>query len=270
MKYLLPILVILVLLATPLFAEQQDYENMTLIPGGEYEMGSKKSRMEIGEDPMDLLNQDRHRLGPEDPSHIVDIDPFYIDIFETTNAEYKKYMEATGYEKPEYWDNPDFNGSRQPVVGVDWKDAVNYCTWKKKRLPTEAEWEKASRGKRPVKYPWGEDLPDNKKANFNEEFKKPLPVGSFEAGKSDYGVYDLSGNVAEWVNDFHRPFYYLFSAKKNPKGPKTSPYKVVRGGHWRSTGEDIRLTYRNASAPIVKSETIGIRCAKDAKMDELK
>ena len=243
-----------------------EHENMVLIPGGEYEMGSRKSLMEVQMmEPMDILNPDRHMLGPEDPAHIVDIDSFYIDIYETTNADYKKYMEAAGYEKPEFWDNPEFNDPRQPVVGVNWKDALNYCVWKKKRLPTEAEWEKASRGKRPIAYPWGDEPPSEKTSNFSEEYKKPLPVGSLEAGKSDYGVYDLSGNVAEWINDYHYALYYMFSSKKNPKGAKSGPYKGVRGGHWRSNAEDIRLTYRNASAPTVKKETLGFRCADDVK-----
>ena len=262
-----PIFLVLLLLPRPAYASapNESHDNMVLIPGGEYEMGSKKSLMEVQMDPMDILNPDRHMLGPEDPAHIVDIDPFYIDIYEISNADYKKYMEATGYEKPEFWDNPEFNDPRQPVVGVNWRDAVNYCVWKNKRLPTEAEWEKASRGKRPVTYPWGDDPPSGKTANFNEEHKKSLPIGSFEAGKSDYGVYNLSGNVAEWVNDYHYALYYLFSSKKNPKGAKSGPYKVVRGGHWKSNAEDIRLTYRNASAPSVKKETLGFRCAGDVK-----
>lgn len=265
MKYILSGLAILALLPGITYAESPDHDNMVLVPGGEYEMGSRKSLMEAQMDPMDILNPDRHMLGPEDPAHIVDIDPFYIDMHEVTNADYKNYMEITGYEKPDFWNNPEFNDPRQPVVGVSWKDAINYCVWKKKRLPTEAEWEKASRGKRPVKYPWGDDAPTGQMANFNEEHKKPLPVGSFEAGKSDYGVYDLSGNVAEWINDHHWALYYMFSSKKNPKGAKSGPYKGVRGGHWKSNAEDIRLTYRNASAPNAKKETIGFRCAADAK-----
>lgn len=258
-------LVVYLLLPTVVHADTP--EKMVLIPGGEYEMGSKKSLMEVQMDPLDILNPDRHRLGPEDPAHTVHIDPFYIDIHEVTNADYKIYLETTNYEKPEFWDNPDFNDPKQPVVGVNWKDAVNYCTWKGKRLPTEAEWEKASRGKRPIEYPWGNEPPDGKKLNYNEENKKPLPVGSYEAGKSDYGVYDLSGNVAEWINDYHWALYYLFSGKTNPKGAKSGPYKVVRGGHWRSVAYDVRMTQRNASAPTVKSETLGFRCVKSEKIE---
>lgn len=258
-------LAILLLLPNMVWAETP--ENMALVPGGDYEMGSKKSLLEVQSDPLDILNPDRHRLGPEDPAHIVFIDPFYIDIHEVANADYKTYLEATNYEKPEFWDNPDFNDPRQPVVGVNWKDAFNYCAWKNKRLPSEAEWEKASRGKRPINYPWGDEPPDGKKLNYNEEVNKPLPVGSFETGKSDYGVYDLAGNVAEWTNDYHWALYYLFSSKTNPKGPKSGPYKIVRGGHWRSAASDVRMTYRNASAPTVKKETIGFRCAKSAKTE---
>lgn len=258
-------LVIFLILPTAAYSGAPD--KMVLIPGGDYEMGSKKSLMEVQMDPLDILNPDRHRLGPEDPAHTVFIDPFYIDIYEVTNADYKKYLDAANYEKPDFWDNPDFNDPKQPVVGVSWKDAVNYCAWMKKRLPTEAEWEKASRGTRPIEFPWGNEPPDGKKLNFNEENKKTLPVGSFEAGKSDYGVYDLAGNAAEWVNDYHWALYYLFSGKTNPKGAKSGPYKVVRGGHWRSVASDVRMTYRNASAPTVKRETIGFRCAKPEKTE---
>ncbi|MBI5428027.1 MAG: formylglycine-generating enzyme family protein [Nitrospinae bacterium] len=238
---------------------------MAFIPGGVYEMGSKKSLMEIQMDPTDILNPDRHTLGPEDPAHEVDIDAFYIDLYEVTNADYRKFLEAANHEKPRFWEDPELNDPRQPVVGVSWTDAERYCAWNKKRLPTEAEWEKAARGKKPVTYPWGEDPPDKSKLNFNDEFKKPLPVGSFEAGKSDHGVYDLSGNVAEWVQDWHWAQYYLFSAKKNPRGPKKGQYKVVRGGHWMSVPDDTRLTYRNASVPSVKNKLFGFRCVKDAR-----
>ena len=93
---------------------------------------------------------------------------------------------------------------------------------------------------------------------------KTVPVGSYEAGKSDYGVYDLSGNVAEWTNDWHLAEYYLFSPKENPPGPGKGQYKVIRGGNWRNNDGDVNLTYRNATVPSLRSTGIGFRCAKNA------
>lgn len=239
------------------------YERMALIPAGEYMMGDLKSKAELN--PWDALAIDRHMLGPEDPAHEIYVDAFYIDIYEATNADYEEYVKATGATKPEFWDDKNFNDPRQPVVGVSWKEASSFCAWKNKRLPTEAEWEKAGRGKRAVKYPWGDDPPAGGKLNYNEETGKPLPVGSFEAGKSDYGLYDMSGNVSEWVFDWHSPIFYLFSPQKNPKGANTGQYKVTRGGNWRNPKNDVTLTYRGASAPYIRTQAIGFRCAAEAK-----
>ncbi len=238
---------------------------MVLIPEGSYEMGSQKSLREFN--PNEIFNPDRHMLGPEDPAHTVWISAFYIDIYEVTNQDYKEYVDATKAKEPRFWDNPDFNQPRQPVVGVSWYEAADYCKWKNKRLPTEAEWEKASRGKRSIIYPWGNEAPDSKKLNFNSEHKKTLPVGSFEAGKSDYGVYDLSGNVAEWVSDWHMADFYVFSPDKDPTGPKKRQYKVVRGGHWMSTPDVVNMTYRNASMPKYRGKLNGFRCALEAETE---
>ncbi|MFQ5717205.1 MAG: formylglycine-generating enzyme family protein, partial [Nitrospinales bacterium] len=199
--------------ATPADAGQnKDREGMVLIPAGEYVMGDRKSNQ--GFDPTAFLNPDRHALGPENPAHMIYVDSFYIDIYEVTNADYEKYMQAPDagkVRKPQFWDDPEFNAPQQPVVGITWKEARRYCFWNNKRLPTEAEWEKSARGKRSIKYPWGDEEPDSTKLNYNNEVGKPSPVGSYEAGKSDYGVYDLSGNVSEWIFDWHDAEFYIFS-----------------------------------------------------------
>lgn len=225
-------------------------------------MGSRKSLREL--DPVSVFQADRHMLGPENPAHTLILDAFYIDINEVTNADYKKFIEATGSKKtPRYWDDPKFNQPRQPVVGVTWKEAGSFCAWRKGRLPTEAEWEKAARGQRPIEYPWGNEAPDKTRANFDNHLGKTAAVGSYPAGKSDYGVFDMSGNVSEWVQDWHFPEYYLFSPKENPPGPDKGHYKVIRGGNWQNNAEDISPTYRNATIPKARSKTVGFRCVTD-------
>ena len=236
------------------------YDGMILIPQGAFEMGSQKSLRELN--PVSIFQADRHMLGPEDPAHEVILDAYYIDLYEVPNADYKKYIEATGSKTmPRYWDDSNFNQPNQPVVGITWKEARAFCQWRSKRLPTEAEWEKAARGKRPTKYPWGNEAPDKTRLNFNSQVGKTTPVGSYPTGKSDYGVFNLSGNVAEWVKDWHFPEYYLFSPKENPPGPEKGHYKIIRGGNWKNNAEDVRLTYRNATVPKARSKTIGFRCA---------
>ncbi len=237
-------------------------EGMVHIPGGTYPMGSHKSLLEL--DPVDLFNTDRHALGPENPAHNVELEPYYIDMYEVTHGSYMKFVEATNAKKPRFWDDPDFNSPNQPVVGVAWKTAQSYCKWKGGRLPTEAEWEKASRGKRSINYPWGNETPDSTRLNYNEELKKTVAVGSYETGKSDYGVYDLAGNVAEWTYDWHQAEFYIFSSKANPVGPEKGQYKVIRGGNWRNDAQDVNMVYRNATIPSIRKKTLGFRCAQSA------
>ena len=235
-------------------------KGMVLVSGGVYIMGSHKSLIELN--PGDLFNTDRHALGPENPAHNVQADSFYINIHEVSHGAYMEFVQTKKARKPLFWDNPNFNNYKQPVVGISWKEAQSYCMWKGGRLPTEAEWEKASRGKRSIDYPWGNEAPDSTKLNFNQEIKKTSFVGSYEAGKSDYGVYDLAGNVSEWVYDWHLAEFYLFSPKKNPTGPKKGQYKVIRGGNWRNNSEDVKMVYRNATIPSIRNKTLGFRCVQ--------
>jgi len=235
---------------------------MVLIPSGTYEMGDLKSLSETN--VFDLLNPDRHALGPENPAHKVFVEAFFIDIYEVTNASFAEFIKAKNRKPPTFWNNTDFNQPQQPVVGITWKEAQSFCKWKNKRLPTEAEWEKAAKGKEIYDYPWGNSLPTEEKLNFDSHTGKTMPVGSYEAGKSSLGVYDLSGNVAEWVYDWHGPEYYLFSPEKNPQGPSEGTYKVIRGGNWRNNKDDVKVTFRNATTPKLKSKTVGFRCAKNA------
>ena len=236
---------------------------MVLVPGGEYEMGDLRSLSELN--VLDILNPDRHALGPENPAHKVVVDAFFIDIYEVSNKSFGEFTKENNKKNPTFWENPDFNQPDQPVVGVSWKEAQAFCKWKNKRLPTEAEWEKAAKKKQTNYYPWGNSEPTPEKLNFSNNIGKTTSVGSYEAGKSSLGIYDLSGNVSEWVYDWHSPEYYLFSPSKNPKGPTSGQYRVIRGGNWRNGKNEVKITFRNATIPKLKSKTVGFRCAKSPR-----
>jgi sulfatase modifying factor 1 len=194
----------------------KDGAPMVLIPAGDFQMGSNDS-------------------DDEKPVHTVYLDAFYIDIYEVTNAQYKKFMDATKYKEPNYWNDSKFNAPNHPVVGVRWNDAVAYTKWAGKRLPTEAEWEKAARGGLVgKKYPWGDNLTHDD-ANYSgtggkDKWVNTSPVGSF--APNGYGLYDMAGNVWEWCADWYDSKYYASSPKSNPKGPSSGERAVLRGGSW--------------------------------------
>jgi len=228
----------------------KDGAEMILIPEGEFIMGSPE-----GEGDYD-----------ERPQHTVFLDAFYIDKYEVTNAQYKQFMDATGHEAPAYWDDERFNQPNQPVVGVIWHDAVAYAKWAGKRIPTEAEWEKAARGTDGRIYPWGNEW-DNSKCNSdvgNDGYQYTAPVGSFLAGASPYGVMDMAGNVWEWVADRYGDNYYSQSPQQNPKGPDSGSMRVLRGGSWVSTLQTpLRCAVRLGNFPGPRGNLFGFRCAQD-------
>ncbi|MHB8483058.1 MAG: formylglycine-generating enzyme family protein [Nitrospiria bacterium] len=206
----------------------------------------------------------------ESPQRTIFLSSFYIDLYEVTYGQYQKYLKAIGSDAkpvvPVFMDNISLiTGEEQPVNAVSWTEAHNYCQWAGKRLPTEAEWEKAARGERGFKWPWGNEW-INKAANVQGEedgFKYTAPPGKFEKGRSPYGVYDMAGNIGEWVEDWYDGDYYLAGPFKNPRGPESGKFKVYRGGSWDDVSMNVRTAKRFQAAPHQTSAVIGFRCVKD-------
>lgn len=237
---------------------------MVLIPEGSFPMGVPHGDRDGGRD--------------EYPRHDVFVNNFYIDKFELTNSRYLEFVKATNHRIPQnpknatrnLWQGDTITESLadRPVVNVDWADANAYCQWAGKRLPTEAEWEKAAKGTADRRFPWGNVEPTNKHLNFNQQWigeKTLMPVGSYELGKSPFGVYDMAGNVWEWVNDWYDAKYYEKSPAKNPTGPETGTKRVLRGSGWQNETPTVRIFTRVDSDPTIRNESTGFRCAMDVR-----
>jgi formylglycine-generating enzyme required for sulfatase activity len=208
--------------------------------------------------------------GEDEPLRQVYVDAFYIDKYEVSLSQYAKFLEAHGGVRDgEYWSAADAARYRDlPVFGVSWRDADAYCRSLGKRLPTEAEWEKAARGVDGRVYPWGNEQPDSERANFAKGGGKPFTDGlatvqSFESGASPYGVYNLAGNVSEWVADWYAESFRTGDTR-NPKGPESGTGKVLRGGGWYDGVQALRSTKRYFANPDIASDDRGFRCARDA------
>jgi len=225
---------------------------MAVIPAGPFEMGASGTQA----------------LEDERPRHRVALDAYSIDLYEVAAAQYGEFLAATGRAAPWLWEtvNLDQHADR-PVIGVDWQDADAYCRWKGKRLPTEAEWEKAARGTDSRVYPWGNQLPTDEVANFaigaRFSYSQALmPVRAYESGKSPFGLYHMAGNVWEWVADWYRSNYYEYSPEANPSGPESGQFKVLRGGSWSDLPKYL-LTYgRFKLPPETRNSYTGFRCAR--------
>jgi formylglycine-generating enzyme required for sulfatase activity len=228
---------------------QSQERSMAVVPAGEFTMGSV------------MGDADEH------PVRRVYVDAFSMDRYQVSVGQYAKFLEATSQSAPPDWSI--MNKSRhqnRPVVNVDWADADAYCTWAGKRLPTEAEWEKAARGADGRTYPWGNELPTGFHANMRKDKWSDhyvlSPVGMYEEGKSPYGIYDMAGNVWEWVSDWYDPDYYMSSPSKNPRGPLRGESKVIRGGSWGSGPKDLRSSDRDTHVPSARGLGTGFRCAQ--------
>ncbi len=270
----------------PELIKGKDDAQMVLIPAGEFQMGTDSKDipqlvqwarslfpLEL-QPPASWLEQEFER---EVRQSAVYLDAFYIDVYEVTNAQYKKFMDATGHQAPGSWDDTNFNAPDQPVVDVTWFDAVAYAQWAGKRLPTDAEWEKAARGGLVGKqYSWGDEPPDGTQCNFNDQdtttnilygadvndgYQHTAPVGSFPP--NGYGLYDMAGNVQEWCEEWTSSIITT-TDWANPG------YRRMRGEAWQSLTFpshmiflDLRVTTRSGGLPEWGFANYGFRCAKD-------
>lgn len=235
--------------AFPAAITGKDGVPMVLVPAGEFPMGSEQ-----GDDD-------------EQPVHRVFLDSFYLDTFEVTNGQFAKFVAAILSEPP--WgfadqETPVLHAER-PVRWVNWLEATGYCLWAGKRLPTEAEWEKAARGPEGRLYPWGSDPPTPLHAVFGlkEGTETVAPIGNRNKGKSPYGVHDLAGNLYEWVADWYDDTFYTPMPALNPRGPIEGTTKVQRGGSYTNGPYRLRAAFRTKGDPTEHDPHVGFRCAQD-------
>ncbi len=222
---------------------------MRLIPAGEFVQGGS------GEPD-------------ESPAHNVYLDAFYMDTYEVTNQQYSACLADGACPSPKsnaslrnanYFGNPQFD--QYPVINVNWEMAKAYCEWRGAELPTEAQWEKSARGTDGRVYPWGNDISCSN-ANYGGCVKDIAMVGSNPSGKSVYGVYDLAGNVWEWVSDWYSADYYSGMPAENPVGPGGGEMKVMRGGSWSDLASSARSSNRYGNDPKLFGDSVGFRCAR--------
>ena len=226
--------------------------DMVLIPAGEFVMG----RTRLTDD--DKTNMRPHVLLDDRPDRTVWLDAYHIDTREVTNRQYAEFVKAAGRRAPYHW---PFAGAEAelPVFNVSWDDADAYCRWAHKRLPTEAEWERAARGgKHGLDYPWGDKI-DGKLARYNTA-EGPAPVGGY--APNGFGLFDVAGNVSEWCSDWFERGYYTSGERRNPRGPATGEYKVIRGGAFSDGPRRVTVFFRNWVRPNQRTPNIGFRCAQ--------
>ena len=221
--------------------------DMNMVTAGQFWMGSS-------------LNESKNET--EKPRHKVKLATYYIDKYPVTNQAYRKFMKEAGHPEPPFWADPQFNNPTQPVVGISWEDAMAYAEWANKRLPTEAEWEKAAKGEGGQMYPWGDEFNPGL-ANVDYVMVQTSQVDRFPGGASPYGCLDMIGNVWEWCSDWFDENYYALSPSENPEGPPKGDRRVIRGGAWDTISFNARNAFRFFSEPDVKASNIGFRCVVD-------
>ncbi len=199
----------------------------------------------------------------EQPQHNVLLNAYSVDRYPVTNQEYKMFVDVTGHRRPAHWTSGTYplEDARHPITNVSWHDAVAYAEWVGKRLLTEAEWEKASRGTQGQTYPWGDAFrKDN--VNSSNDYGGTTPIDEFPGSVSPYGVMDTCGNVMEWCSDWYFDEYYKMSPMDNPTGPQGGQYRSVRGGFYGETRQAVRCASRHFVPPSTMQDHVGFRCAK--------
>jgi formylglycine-generating enzyme required for sulfatase activity len=247
---------------------------MVLVPAGEFIMGTSDKQAEY---LARTLRADRNWLKWEQPQRRIYLDAYYIDIYPVTNEQYGQFLawilqskdhsrchpdEPRGKDHTaRYWNDPKCNSPQQPVVGVDWWDSYAYAAWAGKRLPTEAEWEKAARGTDGRIWPWGNQW-DKSQCNTSDGGPGvTTPVGRYPQGVSPYGCHDMAGNVWEWCADWFAEDYYRRGPLRNPTGPERGSARVLRGGAWSFVPWYARCADRSRLAPASWFLCWGFRCA---------
>lgn len=248
------------------------YDEMVRIPAGPFTMGSDKKT-------------DKNAYLVEAPQRSVYLDAYDIDKYEVTTVQYLKFVLATNRPPQVDWkfDGGNFQDTMvsHPIMHMTWYEADEYCKWAGKRLPTEAEWEKAARGEADTRiYPWGNEMAGLSRANFGRTglsgpvrdrperlllYPPIISVFKYDNSVSAYGLFQMAGNVAEWVSDWYDKDYYKTAPDKNPKGPDKGSQKAFRGGGWIDSTPSVRVSQRNGTDPKTSMNWMGVRCARDAK-----
>ena len=228
------------------------------VPAGKFRMGFEKKDAEV----QDVAT----------PAHEVELDAFRIARYPVTVGQYQQFVEQEGYADKRWWTEGGFGQvskpddweqqlqfPSRPVTGVNWFEAAAFCAWAGYRLPTEAEWERAARGKKGRTFPWGDEPAEASRLNFNGNVGHVTPVGIYPQGNTPEGICDMAGNVWEWCSDWFAEDYYRRSPKKNPKGPDKGDGRVLRGGAWINEARYCRAAVRRRYLPVYRYDIVGFR-----------